>query len=41
MGAFTWSYQMVEAPLHDGGGIRGRLAEAVLATHYGRYLGLD
>lgn len=41
MGAFTWSDQMVEAPLHDSDGIRGHLAEAVLAKYYGRYLGLD
>ena len=41
MGAFSWSYQMVRAPLHDGDGIRGRLAEAVLAKYYGRYVGLN
>lgn len=33
-GSFSWSYSMVDAPLEVGDGLRGRLAEAVLARYY-------
>jgi hypothetical protein len=30
----SWSYEMIDIPLHPGDGVRGRLAEAVLAKWY-------
>ena len=33
-GALTWSYDMIDAPLMPGDGLRGRLGEAVLAKWY-------
>lgn len=32
--SLSWSYDMIDAPLHPGDGIRGRLGEAVLAKWY-------
>lgn len=40
IGSMTWAYHMVAAPAgEDGDGLRGRLAEAVLAKYYGAYTG--
>jgi len=33
-GGFTWSYDMIDAPLVPGDGLRGKLGEAVLAKWY-------
>lgn len=38
-GSLSWAYSMVEAPLVEDSGVRGRLAEAVLAKYYGLYAG--
>ena len=33
-GALSWSYDMIDTPLTPSDGVRGRLAEAVLAKWY-------
>ncbi len=38
-GSFSWSYSMIDAPLNGEDGVRGRLAEAVLAKYYGAFAG--
>jgi len=38
-GSMSWAYHMVDAPLVDEDGVRGRMAEAVLAKYYGAYTG--
>ncbi|MBI4304813.1 MAG: hypothetical protein HY678_00690 [Chloroflexi bacterium] len=40
-GSMSWAYGMVPAPLAQSDGLRGRLAEAVLAKYYGRFTGAD
>jgi hypothetical protein len=40
-GSLSWSYSMIDAPLADTDGVRGRIAEAVLAKYYGRFTGRD
>ena len=37
----SWSYTYIDAALDDTDGLRGRLAEAVLAKYYGAYTGKD
>jgi hypothetical protein len=38
-GSFSWAYHYVNAPTADDDGLRGRLAEAVLARWYGLFTG--
>ena len=38
-GTMTWSYTHTDAIDGDADGLRGRLAEAVLAKYYGTYTG--
>ncbi len=38
-GAMTWAYNYIDTPEAGDHGLRGRLAEAVLAKYYGQYTG--
>jgi hypothetical protein len=38
-GSFSWAYHYLDAPTADDDGLRGRLAEAVLARWYGLFTG--
>jgi len=35
-GTFSWAYSMIDAPLAEGDGVRGKITEAVLAKWYSR-----
>jgi hypothetical protein len=40
-GSMTWAYSMIDADTDPDGGVRGRLAEAVLAKYYGQFTGRE